>query len=282
MKCVKLLLAAGLLVPMFLGAAPVEAPPRFQPLLDTAFEHLYSSDFASAQKVLDGYIADHPGDPVGYSVRASGYLFAELHRLGILESDFFQDDKKITDKKKSLRPDPKIHDLFYAAVNKTQELSKQILARNPSDQNALFGQCMADGVLTDYLALIEKHQMQSLSVNKDGYRDAKRLLKLAPDFYDAYLTTGFTEYLIGSVPIVFRWFVRFDDVQGDKQQGMKTIQIVAQNGHYLKPFAKILMATAYLREKRFGDARAVLKDLTQSYPQNALLKHELDRLSGGM
>jgi predicted Zn-dependent protease len=59
------------------------------------------------------------------------------------------------------------------------------------------------------------------------------------------------------------------------------MKMVAQNGHYLKPFAKILLATAYLREKRVGDARALLKDLTQSYPQNALLKHELDRLSAG-
>ncbi len=255
--------------------------PRYQPMLDSAFAHLYSSDFTSAQKVLDDYVAQHPEDPVGFSVRASGYLFSELDRLGILEADFFKDDKSITNKKKSLQPDPRIHDLFYAAVNKAQQLSRQILARTPNDQNALFAACLADGVLTDYLALIEKRQMQSLSVNKDGYRDAKHLLKLAPDFYDAYLTTGFTEYLIGSIPIVFRWFVRFDDVQGDKQQGVQTMKMVAQNGHYLKPFAKILLATAYLREKRVGDARALLKDLTQSYPQNALLKHELDRLSAG-
>ena len=255
--------------------------PRYQPMLDSAFAHLYSSDFTSAQKVLDDYVAQHPEDPVGFSVRASGYLFSELDRLGILEADFFKDDKSITNKKKSLQPDPRIHDLFYAAVNKAQQLSRQILARTPNDQNALFAACLADGVLTDYLALIEKRQMQSLSVNKDGYRDAKHLLKLAPDFYDAYLTTGFTEYLIGSIPIVFRWFVRFDDVQGDKQQGVQTMKMVAQNGHYLKPFAKILLATAYLREKRVGDARALLKALTQSYPQNALLKHELDRLSAG-
>jgi hypothetical protein len=215
-------------------------------------------------------------------VRASGYLFYELDRLGILEADFFKDDKSITSKKRSLQPDARIHDLFYGAVNKAQALSKDILTRDPNDQNALFASCLADGVLTDYLALIEKRQMQSFSVNKDGYRDAKRLLHLAPDFYDAYLTTGFTEYLVGSVPMVFRWFVRFDDVQGDKQRGVETMKVVATNGHYLKPFAKILLATAYLRDKRIPDAKALLKELTKAYPQNALLKHELDRLSGGM
>ena len=268
---------------LFALAIPVcaETPIRFQPDLDTAFSKLYSSDFTSAQKVLDGYLAQHPADPVGYSVRAAGYLFFELDRLGILEADFFKDDKSIRNKK-SIQPDPRIHDLFYSAVNKAQSVAKDILAKNPNDENALFASCLADGVLTDYLALIEKHQMQSLSVNKEGYRDAKKLLLLAPDFYDAYLSTGFTEYLIGSIPTVFRWFVKFDDVQGDKRQGVQTMKLVAQNGHYLKPFAKILLATAYLRDKRIGDATAILRELTKSYPQNALLKHELDRLSGGM
>ena len=258
-----------------------EAPLRYQPALDSAFSQLYSSDFSNAQKLLDDYLAQHPGDPVGYSVRASGYLFSELNRLGILEADFFKDDKSISNKK-SLLPDARIHDLFYAAVDKAQALSKDILTHNASDQNALFAECLADGVLTDYMALIEKRQMQSLAVNKDGYRDAKHLLQLAPDFYDAYLTTGFTEYLIGSVPVVFRWFVRFDDVKGDKHQGVETMKLVAQNGHYLKPFAKILLATAYLREKHVGQAKAILTELNRTYPQNALLKHELDRLSGGM
>jgi hypothetical protein len=264
-------------------ALPVfaETQPRYQPVLDDAFTHLYSSDFATAQRLLDDYVSGHPADPVGFAVRASGYLFFELDRMGVLEADFFKDDKSIGNKK-GLQADPRIHDLFYAAVNKAQSISKEVLARNPNDQNALFGQCISDGVLTDYLALIEKRQMQSLAVNKDGYRDAKRLLKLAPDFYDAYLTTGFTEYLIGSIPSVFRWFVRFDDVQGNKQQGVETMKIVAQNGHYLKPFAKILLATAYLREKHIADATAILRELTHTYPQNALLKHELDRLSGGM
>jgi tetratricopeptide (TPR) repeat protein len=258
------------------------APARFQPELDQAFARLYSSDFDGAQTVLDRYIGAHPDDPVAYSVKASGYVFSELHRLGILQADFFQDDKQIADHKKALHPDPKTRDAFYLAVNKAQEVANRQLARQPGDPNALFALCLAKGNLTDYIALIEKHQMQSFSVNKEGYRDAKKLLAIAPDYYDAYLTTGFTEYLIGSVPVIFRWFVKFDDVQGDKKHGIQNLQLVAEKGHYLKPFAKILLATAYLRDKKYDDAKALLRELTEAYPQNALLKHELDRLSARM
>lgn len=271
--------AVALLSAVASNGSQTPPPPRYQPALDDAFNHLYSSDFDGAQKKLDAYLGDHPDDPVAYAIKASGYLFSELHRLGILESQFFQDDRAISDKKKHLTPDPATRDHFYAAQKKVQELAGRQLAANPNDVNALFAQCLANGDLTDYTALIEKHQMQSLTINRDGYRDAKRLLQVAPDFYDAKLTTGFTEYLIGSMPIVFRWFVRFDDVHGDKREGMQILETVADKGHYLKPFAKILLATAYLREKDYKDARLILVQLTERYPQNQLLKRELDRLS---
>lgn len=280
---VKVFVLSALLVcaALRLSGATV-APLRYQPALDQAFSHLYSSDFDGAHAILNGYIGQNPNDPVGYAVRGSAYLFFELDRLGILESEFFEDNGAITDKKKVLRPDPKVRDLFYAAIGKAQSLGKASLQKNPDDTNALFALCLASGNLTDYVALIEKHQMQSLAINKEGYRYAKHLLQIAPDFYDAYLTTGFTEYLIGSIPLVFRWFVKFDDVQGDKNAGVKKLEVVARDGHYLKPFAKILLATADLRAKRYGEARALLVQLTQSYPQNPLLRRELDRLSARM
>jgi hypothetical protein len=275
-KLVGFLIAAALL------AAPVIADPvQYQPALDDAFFHLYNSDFDGSRAIVDTYLTTHADDPVAYSVKASGFLFSELDRMGILESEFFKDNRRVAGKKQ-LIPDVKSHDLFYAAIRRAQDLANQSLARNPKDANALFALCLANGDLTDYVALIEKRQWQSLSINKVGYRDAKHLLEVAPDYYDAYLTTGFTDYLIGSIPLVVRFFVRFDDVRGDTQAGLQKLQIVAKDGHYLKSFAKILLATAYLRDKQLPKARALLKELTQIYPQNPLLKRELDRLSTQM
>ncbi len=267
----------GVLLGVPLGAAPVQ----YQPVMDDAFFHLYNSDFEGSRKIVDAYLSGHAGDPLAYSVKASGFLFSELDRLGILESEFFKDDRRIGDKKK-LTPDANTRDQFYAAIHRAQDAANHDLAKNPQDTNALFALCLANGDLTDYVALIEKRQLQSLSINKTGYRDAKRLLQVAPDFYDAYLTTGFTEYLIGSIPLVFRLFVRFDDVRGDTQAGVRNLQTVAKNGHYLKSFAKILLATAYLRDKHVAEARALLRELTRTYPQNPLLQRELERLSTQM
>lgn len=283
-----------------------EAPSRYQPALDAAFSSLYSSQFVTAQKVLDGYLTQHPENAVGFSVRASRYLFAELDRLGILEADFFKDDKSITNKKKSLQPDPRIHDLFYAAVNQAQNVSRQLLARNANHQNALFATCLADGVLTDYLALIEKRQMQSLSVNKDGYRDPKRRLKPAPDFYDAYthhrlhrIPHPERSHHVSLVRALRQGAGRQAAGRANHETGARRLPQIsptrqmAQNGHYPRPFAKILLATAYLRDKRYlkGHRMAVVNEVsvqifdfdarTITYLYQANKKYRADRRGGG-
>jgi hypothetical protein len=248
------------------------------PEIDNAFSRLYNFDFPGAQALLTRRIAERPDDPLGYAVRASAYLFSELDRLSILESDFFADDSRISDKKK-VKPDPVVKAQLLKAVDDSQSRAQALLAKNPNDQEALFAMCITSGVLTDYTALVEKKQIGSLSMVKKGTVFAQRLLKLNPQFYDAYLTTGTTEYVIGSLPFFVRWFVKVDNINGSKEDGIKIVEIVAQKGHYLKPFAKILLAVANLREKRPRVAETMLFELARDYPENPLFKKELNQLT---
>src|SRR5882757_1299818 len=75
--------------------------------IDNAFSRLYNFDFPGAHTALNRYIEINPEDPLGYAVRSSAYLFSELDRLSILESQFFSDDSRIIDKQK-LKPDPTV------------------------------------------------------------------------------------------------------------------------------------------------------------------------------
>ncbi len=260
-------------------AFTIPASAADNPVFDEAFHRMYNFDFPSAHQVIDPYVAAHPNEAFGYTIEAASYLYSELDRLGILETEFFESDKNISDARHKLKPDPKAHDLFYEAINHAQSLSQATLDKNPKDPEALFTLCLTLGELSDYMALVEKHQVASLSVTKRSYRLAKELLAIDGSYIDAYLTTGFTEYLVGSLPVVVRWFVKFDDVQGDKEKGFKTLQLVAEKGHYLKGLAKILMATGYVREKKPAEAKKLLADLTREYPGNPLLRREYQKIS---
>ena len=110
-------------------------------------------------------------------------------------------------------------------------------------------------------------------------RAFKKLLAVAPEGTDAYLTLGTANYIIGSLPASKRFFLRFKGVRGNKSLGIKQIEIAATSGRYLRPFAKILLALAALREKKPDVARTQLTELVAEFPQNPLFASELAKLN---
>jgi hypothetical protein len=134
------------------------------------------------------------------------------------------------------------------------------------------------GMQADYASLIDKHQMDSLKKIGEADKYAKKLLILAPDAADAYLGLGAANYIIGSLPGYKKFFIGFAGIHGDKKAGIQQLQIAADHGHYLRPFAKILLALAALREKKPEVARIQLKELVAEFPENPLFANELDKL----
>ena len=254
-----------------------EPAPPADPI-GQAFNRLYNFDFRGAHAILDRYTVAHPEDPLGYSAGAAVDLFYELDRLSVLEAEFLADDDRITDKKR-LKPDAQARARFYRSVETAQSKAQPILSRNPQDAGALYALCMSYGVTGDYTALVERRQIQSLAIQKQSNSCAQRLLAAHPDAYDAYVTTGFTEYLVGSLPFFVKWFVKFDNVKGSKEKAVEQLQLAARSGNYLRPFAKILLAILYVREKKPEECARMLESFAQEYPENPLVRRELAKLT---
>jgi len=268
---------AGLCLLVLAGCLPARAAEPAT--IDDALRSLYNFDFPSAHATLNVYIAAHPAEPLPYAFRGAAYLFYELDRLGALESEFLTDDDRLVEKARPL-PDATVRKQFLQAVSDTQQRAEVVLKSNPNDRQALFALCAVSAISTDYMALVEKRQMSSLASARRANAYAQRLLKLDPKFYDAYLTAGFSEYMIGSLPFFIRWFIHFDNVDGNKQRGIDNLELVAREGHYLKPLAKIFLGIIDLREKKPQEARRLLAELVHDYPRNPLYRKELEKLNG--
>ena len=101
-------------------------------------------------------------------------------------------------------------------------------------------------------------------------------MALNPPDYDAHLTLGMVEYVVGSMNAFFRLFVHFDQIKGSRQQGAEHLKLVAEHGRYYPPMARILLAVIYLRDKRPEAALPLLTDLAREYPENPLLQREAE------
>src|SRR5262249_43340590 len=94
----------------------------------------------------------------------------------------------------------------------------------------------------------------------------------------AYLATGIGKYIIGSMAAPVRWFLRMGGFSADKKVGLDELKLTAEKGQYFGPFARILLAIAYVRDKDKSKAREVLSGLRDEFPHNPLFAREIARL----
>jgi hypothetical protein len=265
---------------VLVASAGAAGPPQawigvsHTPGLDAGFHLLYELKPADARLQFAVWQQTHPGDPLGSASEAASYLFEECYRQGVLTSEFFLDDKRLLGEV-VLEPDRAGRAAFLAAARRAHDLSQLRLTINGDDANALFAMTLAVGLEADYAALIEKHQLDGLRMIRNAGSYARKLLQVAPDAADAYLVLGAANYLVGSQPLHKRLFLRVAGVRGDKSEGIQQLEIVAARGRYFRPFAKILLALAALREKQTELARAQLTELVAEFPQNSLFVSEL-------
>jgi hypothetical protein len=137
---------------------------------------------------------------------------------------------------------------------------------------------LASGLEADYAALIEKRNLASLHFTKEATAWAQRLLTVCPDCYDALLATGFSKYILGSMAPPMRWILRLGGLPADKRGGNADLQITADHGHYLAPFARILLAIAYVRDRDKPKALQLLTSLRSEFPANPLFPREIAHL----
>jgi hypothetical protein len=279
-KCVILVMVAALWLGSGLhAAARAAAPPDAAPVtaLDRGFLGLYNLDFAGAQKDFSAWEGQHPDDPVGPVSEAAGFLFSEFNRLGVLEGQFYDNDDRFAARSK-LSPDPQVHEHFQSAGDRAQLLAHARLTKDAKDQDALFALTLASGLQADYAALIEKKNLASLHYTKEASAWAQQLLAVCNNCSDVLVATGFSKYIIGSMTAPVRWLLRMGGLPGDKQGGITDLQVTAQHGHYLAPFARILLAIAYVRDKDKTRALELLTALRTQFPGNTLFPREIARL----
>lgn len=245
--------------------------------LDRGYTQMYNLNFDAAHQTFHAYQQVHPDDPLGFVSDAAAYLFAEFDRLHVLEADLFTDDRRF-DNRSRLTPDPQLKQQFDQHLAKSDELARKVLAQSPRDVNALFAQVLANGLRGDYAALIEKRNIASLGYMKTGRTLAQQLLAIDPSCYDAYLAIGAENYLLGSSPVLVRWVLHATGSETDKEEGLKRLRLTAEKGHYLAPFARLLLAVAALRDKDRQTARTLLAGLATEFPNNKLYSQELARI----
>ena len=267
--------SALLLLALTLGATAAVPPPD---RLYTGWLQMYDLKFASAHQFFHAWQDAHPQAPLAWSSDAAAYLFAEFARLGILQSGLFVDDDRFSRRQK-LRPDAALKTLFLKDLAEAEKRADSALAASPNDRDALLAKCLDAGLQADYAALIDKENIPALRYTKVAGNYSDKLLAVDPSAYDAYLAPGIENYLLSLKPALLKIGLRLSGSHVDADEGLKDLRITAAHGFYLEPFAKLWLALIALRDKDQAEARKLLTELHQRFPDNPLYLQELTRMA---
>jgi hypothetical protein len=269
----KSLLAFAFLVAVACAGADV----RKADTLEDGYRQMYNLRFEAAHQTFREWERTHPADPLGPASDAAAYLFAEFDRLHILQSEFFSEDENFLSMHK-LTPDAQVKHEFESALNRAKALEASTVQQPSSDPDTMFATVMTHGLASDYLGLVEKRYLAALGETKLARSTAERLLMTQPDYYDAYLAVGVENYLLSLKPAPMRWLLRIGGAETDKAVGIEKMHLTADKGHYLLPFARLLLAVAALRNKDRVQAREELTWLVSQFPSNHLFREELAKI----
>lgn len=248
-------------------------PAAFEAARREGVDFLYNLDYVSAKARFDEMVRLDPDHPAGYYYLATAKWLSILNSMRRLQTGLYTDDSFFAGSSDEI--DPQQEREFRQLVSRSILVSKARLRENSRDIEALYFQGAAYGMLAGFEATVARRFKSALDNAKRGVERHKKVIKLDPNFGDAYLSIGLYDYVIGTLPWLIRYGLKLVKVSGNKRKGLDSIQKALSNSRYGNEDAKVVLITLYRREEENEAALALLDELIAKYPLNYL--HRLER-----
>ena len=248
-----------------------------EPFVERGFDHFYNLEYEQAIADFRQAIAHHPDAADLHNHLAQALVFREMFRDGALESELVSGDNSFLRRPK-LNPTPEIEREFLSQIAEAMALSEASLKKQPNNTAALYALGISYGLRANYYWVVKKSWRDSLRDATAARRLHNRITELEPANIDARLVEGLHDYIVGSLPLMYRMLGFMAGIRGDKERGIRTIQEVAGRGTLNSTDAKIFLSALYRREHEPLLAVPLIQDLIHKFPRNFLLRLELSQM----
>jgi len=202
----------------------------------------YEESYEVFQKLIDL----EPNNPRGYFLRSAIYFW------------MFSEDMK------NEEVGNKFRDYSYEAV----EIAEAKLEEDENDIDARFFLGGAYGSLGRYYAMTRSF-LNAYWYGKKGKNYLEEVVEMDSTYYDAYLGLGIYHYLADVLPRFVKMLSFILGVEGNKEQGIREIQLASEKGIYTKTEAMFFLGALYTyREREYEKAIEIFDELLKKYPQN--------------
>lgn len=244
-------------------------PLNRDPLVREAFDHFYNLDYPGAIERFERFHAEHPGDPQPTALLLDAVLFQELYRQDLLDTTFYANDGFLSGRH-ATQEDPKTRDRIFALADEAVHEADWRISHNPNDVDALYARGWARALKCTYIAMVQRGYGSGLHLATQAKDDHARVLQLDPDYIDAKLVVGVYEYVVGALPLPFKFLIGFAGITGSKSRGLDMLTDDGNRGAVTNIEARTTIALFLRREARYTEAVQVVRTLKAQYPQDYL------------
>jgi hypothetical protein len=242
---------------------------------------LYNLDYATARAKFEEIKKRAPHHPAGDLYLATVVWLEHLNRSRRLQTSLYQNESSFyagADKAKEDNEgdvvDREVDRAFRARMAQAKTKALALVARDKHDADAQYFLGAFYGVMAGYEASTARKFFAAMRNGSRSVDAHEKVLKLKPDYYDAYLSVGMYDYIVGTLPFAYKAVAALAGIRGNKQRGISRLQTIVEKETATADDARVMLLAIYQNEKRYQDALAILEQLSGKYPRSYLIKLE--------
>ncbi|MCI0486533.1 MAG: hypothetical protein L0229_08020, partial [Blastocatellia bacterium] len=243
---------------------------EFERLRKDGNDAVYNLDYKDAREMFLRMTKIAPDHPAGYVYLANNLWLETLNESRRLTASLYSSGSFYAQDRDSDETDLKRERQFNDLIRQALAISEARLKKNPRDAEALYYQGSAHGLRAGYSVTVKRSFRKAIGDANASIKIQKRVLKIDPNYTDAYLSIGLYEYVIDSLPWFWKMLARVAGLSGSKKRGLQYLETVAEKGKYASDDARVLLIGLYSRENQAERALEIIGHLANKYPRNFL------------
>jgi tetratricopeptide (TPR) repeat protein len=264
-------LGISFLILLFASQLPAQnlRDPEFFKRAQAGFERIYNMDYAEARQTFVSLEIQYPHHPAPPLYLASILWLEEMLRRQDLDLNRFVSASYFSRMAAQAMPSEE-RASFFSYLKKGETLANKILAQKSADKDGRYFLATVYGLRSSFAITIDHSLREAFSNGNKAYSLCRQLAEEDPNYYDAYLTVGIYEYVVGSIPWYLKWMAFVIGANGNKGDGLEHLALASERGQYIKIEAKLVEMVFDVREHKYPEALALARLLADRFPRNFL------------
>lgn len=258
-----------------------EAPAEMIALRRAGYAANYNLNYVTARTNFEEIRKRWPQHPAGDLYVANIIWLEHLYKLRRLQTGLYQNESFYAGFEGSKEEgetgdsvEAKVDRDFRTLMTSAKTKALTLVNANRNDAHAKYYLGAVYSVLAAYEASTARKFWSALRNGSKGIDAHQQVLKLKPDYYDAYLSVGLYDYIIGNLPFPVKALIAMGGVRGNKERGIKQLNSIIEHNAENADDARVMLIGIYQNENKPEEALTILQDFTSRYPNNFLFRLE--------